>query len=1032
MWTKKRVLSPLFHDRRHEGSVPIALLMVVVSVVTGPVTYLVASHVTKAAVTDDTGIREGIERGYLGGSIQSLIDHEERLFENYLRHDALHTAHMDAMATAGNDPSHEFGAQSEHDQSLAVAGGFVWGFPAPNADDVLEYPADNARASLVEATERGRLHELTPRKISTESADADRALALNLVKAIVALVIALVLLTGAQMTRRLRAILTVAGTVLAVAALGFAASIDPDRVSRWTLILAVAAIAAIALSTNPRTIRTFSTGSRTIRTFYRRAIHEETSPEMLPVDTGAVGPPHAAIPHPGELGSYFTRIVAMAIAFATFLGAWIGYLQTDAFASADAYRFEARSDGVEALTALDQDLGEALHQIERHSLATENDVAIWGGKQFARYQEANGSAGDHHGAMTQLDHLTMTADATTRLDEVSHSPYGPADDPAYPNALLANAAREHDRLTALELLSDAGAVHWTKRAAYYVRLLVILAIAVYLLGLAVVLRGRSVKLLLSVSGVGFMGVALVAAIWTLANHPGPKPTDRAPAEEAAKWYSEGRFAFATGDYDAAARAFEQATVARDDFGPAYAEWADAAYLSGTSQTSAYVSITNKDALNVAVAQHQHAIENEATSFAVQTNLGNEEFLMALLAGPGEVRDGYLKKSLASTGEAIKLLRADPLPRFNLAVAHLAAGDKPAAEAAYTAAIERLKPGSGQSDVHRIALLSAALSDLEVVRKAMPERDADIDAAQARLITELSGSEPLSGKGISKSEVTIEILPTTLVWTSRLAGYPTGPQTLQQVWFSRAASDEAWSVDGDVATLDPDATRAGGSFVVLFPPSEDDSGYSGEFDFAVPRQGCLPAREYRVDLYVNGVLAGRSEPKMRRPSDAGAATTTWWPRDIGLLGCIPPDWKRVTNPASQAGLFDAVESPDRKRGLLFARIHYAGATEGPDRAIAVLDWIRQTGLGIVPAGLESDADFSHPDAFFLGPVDDRTQLWRSSTTEYRAQAETTLEGTVLVAILFGPRGFLESDDARVDSIGRSYVEMDELWGLRLPQ
>ena len=197
--------------------------------------------------------------------------------------------------------------------------------------------------------------------------------------------------------------------------------------------------------------------------------------------------------------------------------------------------------------------------------------------------------------------------------------------------------------------------------------------------------------------------------------------------------------------------------------------------------------------------------------------------------------------------------------------------------------------------------------------------------------------------------------------------------------------------------------------------------------------CLGDGQYRVDLYVNGALAGRSKPVTREqgPGSDGAAASRW-ARDIGLLACVPTSWDPVPEQDTTAGLVDAFTTADGTSGLVVGRVQFGGTVSGTERAKAVLDWLRGTGFGVVPPGLTDVTDENQESAFFLGGANETTETWQSDEAEYRAQASVTSEGTVLVAILFGPDGFLAADDARANgSIGLSLIRMDDIWGLRQP-
>ena len=144
----------LFERRADEGSLRIALFMVVVSIATGPVTYLASDQASRASELEDRGLQEAVETAFLERSVDAALDHEQRLFTSYRRHEATYTAHLHASSEMGADVAHEFGVQSEWDQVLSDLGGFRWAQPT-FVGDVPTYPVEEARQRLVDDLDGG-------------------------------------------------------------------------------------------------------------------------------------------------------------------------------------------------------------------------------------------------------------------------------------------------------------------------------------------------------------------------------------------------------------------------------------------------------------------------------------------------------------------------------------------------------------------------------------------------------------------------------------------------------------------------------------------------------------------------------------------------------------------------------------------------------------------------------------------------------------------------------------------------------------
>ena len=1014
-WLNQRT-GGLFLEGQAYGSLPIALLMVVASIATGPVTYFATQHVHRAIELEDAGLHQTIEAGYVERIVRTKVDHEALLHLNLARHEALQQAHLDAETMDPADLAHEFGVQSEHDQGLAVSSGFRWQLPQLTAQGTTAYNVADAEQAL--EADAGTRRVFEPGAGSAALAGVERETALRLVTIIIAIVFALVLFTIAQVTRRPRLRLVSAAVAFGLAIGAFVAVMDYERgwlamavgVGAPVLFLAIAAGAAF----------------RHVRD---RSVPDEDLPELITEETGAEGPKPIKVVHPAELGSRFARFIALAIALATLCGAWIAYLQTDAFGRADAFRVEGQANGIDASVAGEQAFSQVLRELAVYNAAIEADSAVRSGEQVARFEEHARSEPGHHAAETTVDHLVAVATRLHEAVQFKEQAYAPGVDPDFPIGILANASREHDRLSALELMDDDDSRDWINRAADYVLLLVLLALAVYLLGLAVVLRNERIKLTFFVVGGTGIVMAFVIAFISVQNHPdspahGGDPT----TEQAAQAFADGRFEMAMGHYDAARVAFERSVALRSDFGQGHADLAEAWYLSGSSQADppGYVSLSSPTAVTNAIAEEEEAMRHGIASYAVSADLGYERVVGALGAGDRSRLDDLLKASLESSAAASAYQPDEAVPYFNMALAHLVAGDTNAAATAYTAAIERTSTHDPLSS-EQSSLLSAGLTDLEVVRFSRPDLADRVRASQERLVAELGDWRSRGTRPIHATSITVEVTPTTLTWAARMPDLDPAADAVNQVWFFRPDPSQPWAVYDRVEPV-----LVGGNFAELIPQSS--GSYLGRVSHPIATSHCLPDGQYRVDLYVNGALAGRSDAAEHVGGAAGARKT-WWARDIGILSCVPRDWVQAAVADDGAGIFDAAVSRNHASGLVVGRIQFAGVPDAAARSSAVLAWIRSSGLGPIPGGLgplpaalDPGGVAAPPARFEIGLDGEQAETWHNDTTEFRAHAAVTPEGTVLVAVLFGPKGFLASNEAGPNPIGDAYLAMGDLWGL----
>ena len=257
------------------------------------------------------------------------------------------------------------------------------------------------------------------------------------------------------------------------------------------------------------------------------------------------------------------------------------------------------------------------------------------------------------------------------------------------------------------------------------QLLVVLAVAVYLLGLALMIQGLMVKLLFLAVGVGGVAVAFAVTFATIIDKPdSTKPDAERHASQAAEAYAEGRFQMTVGRYDAAIKAFETAVAERDDFARGHADLASAYSVRGAA-TSVYSSGGSLEDVTIAITERMRAIELGDDSFSERTNLGFDSLQASLQTSEDDERDRLLRQSISETNRAISLLPDQPVPLFNLALARLLEGDIEDADAWYARAIDLT--------AHRLdkaSLLAASLNDLEVVRADRSDLETAIDERQA--------------------------------------------------------------------------------------------------------------------------------------------------------------------------------------------------------------------------------------------------------------------------------------------------------------
>ena len=235
-------------------------------------------------------------------------------------------------------------------------------------------------------------------------------------------------------------------------------------------------------------------------------------------ETSATGVTRVGVPHPGELDSLFSRFVIVIVALVTLSGAWIAFLQADAFAHADRIEFQARREAITALIDGEATDSRASSQIVAYEDALISDVAVHGASQRLRYHESMSDEAMHHEAQTDLEHLTTIATALRPLASFP-TEVGPGADPAFRYRLRAGSGNEFDRQEAEDEAHHDQSAEWQRRGAYYAALLVVLAVAVYLLGLSLILPGHRLPVGFALVAVGGLAFALVWSARTLVEEP---------------------------------------------------------------------------------------------------------------------------------------------------------------------------------------------------------------------------------------------------------------------------------------------------------------------------------------------------------------------------------------------------------------------------------------------------------------------------------------------------------------------------------
>ncbi|HXJ63141.1 MAG TPA: hypothetical protein VNN79_05260, partial [Actinomycetota bacterium] len=254
-----------------------------------------------------------------------------------------------------------------------------------------------------------------------------------------------------------------------------------------------------------------------------------------------------------------------------------------------------------------------------------------------------------------------------------------------------------------------------------------------------------------------------------------------------------------------------------------------------------------------------------------------------------------------------------------------------------------------------------------------------------------------GGDASFDGVQVQLTPTTLFWlTSSNTGYDPSTDKLSAEWYFREG-DSAWVGMPEVSG-------------VVDPTSEPGApGFSGRnlVSQSIPPR-CLGTADYRVELYVNGHLAGSAE------STANFGTLVpFTDRSVNLEVCHPADWK-LSN-SSLTGFRDGLQNADKSQGVWLFRynmttlpsdVQQLPAAEVADRLLTTSAAASGLFPGTVTAGQAQHQPFQGLD----GSTERVFSYPGGGVVEGLAGIDQN-DKAVFVAFVYGPKSEFTSADAQ---------------------
>lgn len=910
-------------------------MLALVSLASAYVTYIATGRAAEVAALDTAAAQQSAEEQQVEQQIDATVAQDERLsalLDQQLR--ILRGNQRLATDTRGVDPRRA----AEYDllaQGAAEVLRHYYPFMRTLAyldlrGESAVYDADAATTALLTTDPRlFRVNSEVTRMVAAERRSAAHAIVL----VVVMLVGALFLLTLAHVAGgRLGLGLVALALLVTAVALAWFAVIAPSDAPLLAVGLVVVLVGALVVARVTRD-RVLAGGES-----------PDAAREIARVPAAGDGPVLVSADPDLAQASPFQRAVAVVIALATLLGAGVAYLQAGASVSASDAAWEAQDLGVRAigeLRAAEEGFAVALGT---YQLGLGQRVAAWNTIQRADYLDSIGDEVAATRALGEAEALQVLATATEQrsglADELGSSGIREVEDL---DRLRAQVWSSPARLAALQDAANATAGVWGGRAGVYISVLAWLAVGVYLLGLSLVFRERSVRTVLAAVGVVML---LASGIWALDVATRGQPTTREQADRAADAYAAGFVALVRHDTDEAQRQLGAAIDARGGFALAHRERAQAILEAGSTRGAGLLSTFTPEAVRRAIEDLTIARNAGLETPGVLVQLGAMEFHHALQSGD----QAPMVASIAYSRRGLELAKAlettERLPHVNsaigsanLALALLGNGETAEARAAY----ERTAAMIGQiPEVWHTYLVGGALATLDTLAAARPAAAVDVAAMKELVVAQVYGVPP-AASAAAVTAARIETFPSIVQWRAMITGFDASRDVLITQWYRRdAQSGQEWAplayASGRVRL---GQTDTGGVFNADTQPDTYWGNSAGSLFVSPP--SCLVNGEYRLDLYLNGHLF--TAPTL---TVGDADWQVHQARDVGFVMCRPASWQAA---AEQPGVSNGTRSPDGTRGVIVFRVHQPLAADGRPASLAALQRVVRQHAATLPQGFD---------------------------------------------------------------------------------
>lgn len=917
----------------------LAVAMAFVSIMAAGLALRTALIASDAAHLDSTAVQESVERQRREQFMGLVADQDSRLFATYAQIDASRAGHLAELQTSTDDRDRErlrLEIQAESDLLRATWQTFQAVHPAYGPDGRLAFDAPGTLTQWL-ATDP-RLEELRAGR-TVARAEELHAAALLLIADVALLVGALLLLTVAQVWTRPAVAAAAAGAGMfgTVVVLVLAAATDPDAIARAALLLAATVFIPAAVVIEYLVIL----GTRRQP---RRAAADRPDDVLAAIDaldesrSLALSVPTAdpAIGDPRRLDSPYARRVAVLIATATLLAAVTAWLQASSSRNAENAAGAAQGHTIEATATMQREVGAAEARIDRVTRYIQATASAANARHAASWYESQGAAAEAASSRREAARWDALAASDPEAAEIAASEFGPSDfgppagrDARFPNQLLLQA--QHQALVEVGLADaeNKRSAAWSAQASAYTAALAVLAVAMYLLGLSLILPAPGVRRPFVLLAQGAMVLVLGVAAIQVAKPP-PGAAASAEAElAAANHYAAGDIALSRAFADPsrrdelleiARRELEAAIVIRPDFALARWDLSTVHIQRGSPQTSGHSTIIDDAACAAASDELRRAQRLELGSAMASWNIG----YCALRMGMSRDDRALLDTAEQELAASVRLLPDQGVLHVNLGAARLALGDLDGARAAFADAVEptiyaRVADRVSRPEPAREVIVAAALGELDRLGTWRPELRAETEALKRFIVfrTLPAAGTGAAGEGGEAATFVLENLEAEafgglLGWRADLPDGAPPPTTaiISQQWYRLDEASGEWYV---LPEISGDVSLTGGTRFQFFANVSRPGSYFNQVTlpsvFSPPR--CLDRGTYRIELYAGGEMASTTLELQDRPQ-VGEVDML-----LGVAFCRPEEWSTLD---AERGHHVAFLSEDGERGIVALRTH----------------------------------------------------------------------------------------------------------------